>query len=183
MTALFALITVTAPLVSAVMMSERCFNDTHVEIAADWVVTVNESGTSYNYTQLMMCANNCSTTTQRCRGVIKESQLGNVTLMSGILSITFLWLSTIMRKEHGALQTLFMFMGLILMINTTGLMYQVSEMSSASTQVLGRLSDQMWIMSVVLWIFTAYFMILFLKGALESVNPKNKKGADGLTPI
>lgn len=152
-----------------VLVKETCVNDTHVQLTYEYNDTDEGATVTSNYhEQVHECTFNCSSITNTCRDV-GESDLTGQILLTGGIAFLFMWLGTSFNKQHAPMQMLFTFIGLILILNTAGLIYQSANFANAGPNVLDLLSNQLWVLAITFLIFASYFMIGFLHRVLMSV--------------
>lgn len=159
----------------AVLVKETCFNESHLRVTYDFTLSEDASDTAYNYSQLHWCTNNCSLTLNKCIGTLDSNDLAGPAIISGAFAILFMILGVTFSSEHGPLQILFTFIGFILVLNTSNMLYQIARANSAPTSVLNIFSNQIWILAITFWVFAAYFMIKFLQSVLESFGIGSEK--------
>jgi len=90
----------------------------------------------------------------------------------------FLFLSIQMSKQHGALQILFMFMGLYLIGLTLGSVNEIAIAESSPAVTIKLIQTCITTVTWTIYISMSYFMIMFLWGVMRTMLPwgKNKKG-------
>lgn len=81
---------------------------------------------------------------------------------SGILGFTLCYLSMNIDKKHGALQILFLVVGLGMLLNTSGITGLVSKAAGATENMMKILDMNIRLMSGVIFITLLYIVLNFL---------------------
>ena len=164
------------PIVTAFQYDETCINDTHLQKVA---IIRRCSGTScsvYNFTQVQNCTNNCSG--NKCIGTdITTGYSVPLIVGSGIGTAFFFYIAVAFKERYSLLQPLFMFVGMLMMLNTFGIARSIAETGGASADTMSLINTSIMVTSWVLYITFFYFMVMLLVTVLGAVLPKSKFGS------
>jgi len=167
------LVFILLPVVTAFQYDETCLNDTHLEKVA---IITRCSGTScsvYNFTQVQNCTNNCSG--NKCIGTDTTSGYSIPLIIgSGVGTAFFFYIAVAFKEKYSLLQPLFMFVGMLMMLNTFGIARSIAETGGASADTMSLINTSIMVTSWVLYITFFYFMVMLLINVLGAVLPKEK---------
>jgi hypothetical protein len=161
------------PAVMPMETLRECINSTHLQTIMPYT-QCDGSCTEKNITQLINCTSGCDQPNNICKYSMKSDSSYASIIGMGIVAVIFLVLSMQFSKQHPAMQTLFMLVGLYLLILLLGLTNSIAQSSGAGLGTIKSIETGLTIITWVIYVFMVYFFMLFLYNVLMGMLPKNR---------
>ncbi|MBK5093183.1 MAG: hypothetical protein JJE48_06680 [Actinobacteria bacterium] len=191
---LFALMLLASP-AAAVMTSERCLNDTHLELYYSYNLTTDGTAEEIVYNQTHLCANNC--TSNRCEGTDVSADMMQAYMVGGLgifLLLLGVWLGMPYGKVAGTEQIkpmwdvqiviryMFFFLGLYFVYMSMAMVRRVGDVYGAHSDVVDATGVAVLVLSIVLYLFLIVFItdvLFYILKVIGDRKDEKYKGYEG----
>lgn len=171
------------PIVLAASTTYSCL-DVNTSQEHIYQTIIQDSNTSeIEIIENITCQFGCNSETGVCHPAPYESNVNNIAIMAGSVlgAIFFIYLGTMSSKQHWVMQSFFLFVGLILIINTFAVAEVMATTTQASASLKGLLNKAVMVTSFAFYFAVAYFVFTLIRELLGKMLPwtQGKRGERG----